>query len=214
MNSLLMIVLCVACKVNYTDTITVQRYDSSPFSFKITHLWTGTKNSIIVPYNLLSIWSDNGTIDTMTVNDMENWYITPKQNGKTCIYTLQKITDKYGNSDTIINVSLFKSLTPPKIKTVIDTNLLRDSAIIKYGIVSEKNGKSILSSRYQYGALELYKDVFIDNQKIGEISFFLSPEEEKELLRMGNRIIIPPITLRDMKIDLLFYTDTVDYKYK
>ena len=212
--SSLVVVIFVSCKVSYSDIITMPRDDSSPFNFEKTHLWTGNKNPISGPDSVLKIWSDNGTINTLIDDCFSNYYIIPKQNGKTRIYILQKIVDKFGNSDTIMSVSLFKSITPPKIKTVIDTKLLADSAILKYDIVFEKNGKSIFGTRYQHGALPLDIEVFLDNQKIGEIPFYFTLEEVRELLNRGNRIIIPPITLRDMKIDLLFWPDAVDYKYK
>jgi hypothetical protein len=167
------------------------------------------------PDSVLKIWSNNGTVDTLPDDGyFANYYIIPKKNGKTRIYTFQEVVDKLGNIDTIMDVSLFNAVTYPKIKTVIDTKLLTDSAIIKYNIVFEKNGKSIFGTRYQYGALPMDIEVFLDNQKIGEIPFYFTTEEVRELLNRGNRIIIPPITLRDMKIDLIFAPNAVDYKYK
>ena len=98
--TLIYIPLINSCTVKYKNSVSVPRYDSSPFKYRIKHLWTGVNNPIFVPDSLLKIWTDNGTIDTGTYY-LTNYYIKPLRNGKVNIYTLNKWTNDDMTVDTI-----------------------------------------------------------------------------------------------------------------
>jgi hypothetical protein len=170
-------------------------------------------NPIFSPDSLVKIWTDNGIIDTGTYY-LTNYYIKPLRNGKVNIYTLNIWTNDDMTVDTIKSVSSFRAICYPNIITVINDKLLKDSLILKYEFVFERNLKTIEGSRYQLGALPLDIEVLKDSTNIGVISFFTLPEEEKEILKQGNKLRIPSFALRDMKTDLLFGTKELEYTYK
>lgn len=210
---LVYILLFISCSVKQKNYITVLRTDNSPFYFEITNLWTGKKNLIYGPYDLLSIHTDNGIVNSIE-SDLAGYYIKPFKNGAVNIYTTHVINNKDGSIDTISGISRFKAITSPQLKVQIDTQLLRDSFVLKYDIVFVKDLKPIRGTRYQIGALVPDTEVFADETKIGEIAFYTEIEEEKELLKKGNRIIFPSIVIRDMRTDLLIGTESIDLRYK
>jgi hypothetical protein len=158
--------------------------------------------------SLIKIWSNNGIIDE--INDDHIITITPQKNGVVKIYTTSiKTNNKF---DTINNISVFTSIPPTRIKIDLDEKKLKEQSILIYNIIFEDKLKE--KERYQLGAFPSGISVFIDEKEIGTITPFTPIEEEKELLQQGNRIIFHSLVFRDMKTDLLLYTDSIDLKYR
>lgn len=209
--SLAFLLLLVSCATRYENNIAVGRADNSPYTFRISHLWTGQNNPIYVTTtdSIIKIWTNNGTITPKSKDDLY-YYIKPEKDGAVEIYTTH--INKEGKIEK--SSSKFKAITPPQFKVMIDSTLFRDSATIKYDVVFEENLKTIKGTQYQIGALIPEIVVFMNDSKIGEIAFHTDKKEEQELLNKGNRIIFPSILIRDIKTDLLISTPIVDYKYR
>ena len=201
-----------SCSVEYRNFVSVLRYDSSPFNYRIKHVWTGKENPIIAPDDLIRIWTDNGVIDTGTCYHA-NYKIRPIRNGKVKIYTLNIRKTSDGSLDTIKSITKFKAILPPKIVPAINERLLKDSLIIQYDYVLKHTSTKAEGKRYQIAALPTEIKVYKDNKLIGEIPFYTPRDEAKEIIKNGNRLCIPEQTFRDMRTDLIIESEGLDYKY-
>ncbi|MDL2302914.1 hypothetical protein LJC28_00800 [Dysgonomonas sp. OttesenSCG-928-D17] len=210
---IILILACIfiSCATKHNSYVSIPMYDTYSDKSKITHLWSGKENPIYTPNDLLKIWTDNGVV-AKTGDDYTEYYIKPDRNGTVNIYTIH--TENSKQPDTIKGVSTFKAITPPKFKTVIDTKLLKNSFVLEYDIVFEDNLKSTKGTRYSIGALPPSIKIFMDENPIGEIEFYMDAEEGKELLQKGNRLILPSLLIRDMKTGLWVSTEELDYKYR
>ena len=201
-----------SCSVEYRNFVSVLRYDSSPFNYRIKHVWAGKENPIIAPDDLIRIWTDNGVIDTGTCYHA-NYKIRPIRNGKVQIYTLYIRKANDGSLDTIKSVTKFKAILPPKIVPAINEKLLKDSLIIQCDYVFKQTSIKAEGKRYQIAALPSEIKVYKDNKLIGVIPFYTPRGEEKEILKNGNRLYIPEQAFRDMRTDLIIEAEGLDYKY-
>ena len=212
-------VLTIICIVNSfaqrdTNIVTVYRFDSSPFNFRITNLWTGKNNPINVDQNVIGISTDNGSIDTIS-SSFTNYFITPKTNGIVNIYTLSLKKGNGSNSfDTLKTTTTFTAITPPEIVTLIDKKLLKNSLKISYSFVYANALKAIDEKRYQMGAFPSTIKVYKDNIEVGNIESFTDGDEIENILKQGNKIHFPTFIIRDMTTDLIIETPEIDYIYK
>lgn len=147
-------------------------------------------------------------------NRIHRIFIKPSNNGSVKIYSSYTFENTNGQIDTITFTDRFKAITPPNLKILINTTLLRDSCILDYDIVFARNSRPIHKSRYQLGGLPPDISVFFNETQIGDIAFYTEKEEALKLLKEGNNIIIPPIPIRDTKTGLLTFTDSLHYNYK
>ncbi len=216
---LILVYTFISCATKHNSYVSVPMYDAYSDIPRITHLWTEKENPIYTPNDLLKIWTDNGIVDKTNNGVVDTtdhyfieYYIKPDRNGTVNIYTIH--TGAGEQLDTIKGVSTFKAITPPELKTVIGTKLLKDSSVLEYDIVFERDSKSITGTRYSIGALPPSVKIFMDESLTGEIEFYMDAEERKELLQKGNRLIFPSLLIRDMKTGLWVSTQEIEYKYR
>jgi hypothetical protein len=200
------------------DELFIPHDDGSISNKPITCMYNGYKNKISFSYRgsqIINITSNNGRVIKDTTFHIANYYIIPKNNLDIKVNAIIALYRDH-KWDTIQVSRSFCSLSPPKVRIIVDKDLFRKKKLILLSLVDSSTGLSIFS-RYKIGRLG-YVTVFDEkHNKVGTmdllnngIDFSLWHFFSDKIIKSGYTIE-PFYPIRDTVTDLLSDTEPFSY---
>ena len=199
--------------------LVVPKDDGLAIDGEIHHMWVGKANTVTLSYiggfELLSIETDNGVIDTGYYY-LAKHAVIPRTPGPVAL----KARARYymGKWDTTSVSATFQAVVMPKIKVEVVGNPNRSDTAIFLKLVDERTGAQ-MSDRYQVGPAFDVSIYNTEDSLICELPYRLGTmidlrpfikhcKERDGWQRMNFRLMV-----RDMETGLLIPTDEVNYRF-